>query len=463
MNLIKSSILTLAACCAAGVYASDDARIVIGSVNPIPGSIITQFNQTRITLSEPMDVATVEQVGAISYQVKEFGATGTVTPGYPIEAVKTRSGDINLQFTEDAAYELMDAGKWPVSDPGEYIISIPEGALKVTSTDGTVYTNDLITLSYKLLAPVYYVSTPDADEKVAEFDKITLQFPEYADMIVNNEFEVTLRNAGGVIVPMGEPQAIESFLSIPVANGVCSDPGIYTFYMAPGSVTLVGNETKGEQINPAISFSFECVGNQSVEVKSISPKEGIVELLAGVTVIYTKVPKSNPDCKETLKVYRDEKLIFETPNVSKRVQFAVENDDPNMVNFSFGGSAKDFLRDAGVYRIEVPEAFLMFGEEPFRLYSAPLTLEYIIQEVPKYTVSPIVGNVESLSEVTMTFANVEEVIDNKVKPDDQGDGAIELVGKNFDPVLPEIITAGNTVTFKFPETYTAPDNYTLFI
>lgn len=463
MNLIKSSFLTLALCSVAGVHAADAAKIVIGSVSPMPGTIITQFNYTRLTLSEPADVASVEQVGEISYQVKGFGALGTVTPGYSIEAVKTRNGDINVQFTADAAAELQDAGKWPVSDPGEYIITIPDGALKVTSAGGTVYTNDLITLTYDLLAPVTYVSSPKEGEKVAEFDKVTLQFSEYQGMKLNNEFDVTLRNGNGVVLPTGEPSVNENFLTIPLSDGVCSESGIYTFDMAPGSVTLLGNEVKGEQINPAISFTFECVGNQAVEIKSISPKEGVVELLAGVNVIYTMRPMSNPDCRELLKVYCDEKLVFETANNTQRVQFAIDNADPNTVNYSFGGSTKDFLRAPGVYRIEIPEGFMMFGTEEFRLYSDALSLEYIIQEKPKYTVTPKSGNVESISEVTMTFTDIAEVIDNKIEPDEQGDGGIAFFGSAIDPVNPEVITNGNSVTFIFDNTYTTPGNYYLSI
>lgn len=459
MSILRTSLLTLATACMVGAYASDADKIIISSASPMPGSIITQFNYTRLTLSEPMDVASVEQVGEISYVVKAFGADETVTPGYPIEAVKTKSGDISIQFTADAVADLQDAGSWPVTDPGKYVITIPEGALKVTSADGTVYTNDLITLTYDLLRQVVYYATPKPDEKIAEFEQITLQFPEYGSMMLNNEFDATLRNENGVIIPLGEPTSIESVLVIPLADGLCSDPGNYQFNLAAGSITLAANEERGEQINPAISFAFECVGNLKGEVKHISPEQGIVELLVGVSVYYTQKPKKNPDCTESLKVYLDDELIMEYKNTSVRVQYAIDNDDPNLVCYTFAGSVKDFLRAPGVYRIEVPEGFMKFGEGEYESFSDALSLQYIIQEKPVYTVNPAPGNVESLSEITMTFDNVTEIIDNEFTPDENGDGAISLMSNSIEPDFPAVSIDGNKITFTFSQTYTYRETY----
>ncbi|MDE5774055.1 MAG: hypothetical protein K2H86_06330 [Muribaculaceae bacterium] len=459
MSILRTSLLTLAASCIVGAYAVDTDKIVISSANPMPGSIITQFNYTRLTLSEPMDVASVEQTGEISYVVKAFGADETVTPGYPLEAVKTKSGDISIQFTADAAGELQDAGKWPVTDPGQYVITIPEGALKVTSATGEEYTNDLITLSYDLLRQVSYTATPTPDEKIAEFDQIKLQFPEYGEMIVNNEFDATLRDQNGVIIPLGEPTAIENVLIIPLAGGPCSDPSNYQFNLSAGSITLAANEELGEQINPAISFSFECVGNLKGEVKNISPEQGVVELLAGVSVYYTQRPGRNPECTESLKVYLDDEVIIEYNNTSVRVQYALDNDDPNLVCYTFGGSVSDFLRAPGVYRIEVPEGFMKFGEGDYVSYSDALSLQYIIQDIPVYTINPAPGNVDSLSEVTITFDNVTEIINNELTPDENGDGAISLMSNSIEPDFPTVSIDGNKITFTFAQTYSYRETY----
>lgn len=461
MKILQQSILALAALSAASAYAIDGSQLVVASVDPEPGSIISQFTYTRISLSEPTTVASVKTTAPITYQVESFGASATVTPGYPLELSLNKSGQLLLSFSDETYNQLLEAGKWPVSDPGRYIIDIPAGTIVVTSNEGTEYTNSDLHLSYDLLANVTFTATPAEGSKVTKFDQISLLFPDYASVTVNEEFDATLTGAGGEVIPFGIPEVSGNILNIPLKNGECSTVGKYNFNLATGSVTLSGSDRNPEQVNGPLSYSFECIGTNAVSISKISPAPGYVEVLAGVSVIYSAKPRYNAECKETLKLYFEDVVVREYDNRSVRVQYAIDNDNPNLVSYTFGGSKAEFLTDPGHYRLEVPEGFMTFGEG---LYSGPIDIEYTICAKPEVNIDPMPGNVESFSGLTLTFDGVTEIIDNGLKMDSNGDGGITMASsETVDTVEAEVTIEGNSVTLKFPETYTYREVYMVTI
>lgn len=454
------SLLALGALCA--VTASAENRIEVSSVSPMPNSVISQFNYITMVLSNPTDVQSVEVVGDIKYQVASYDLVPSITVGFDLVATRSRSGDIRIGFSDATANEIMDAGLWPVDAPGCYTVNIAEGALKVTDSAGNVYTNDAMSLSYDLIPPMRYESVPADGSKEASINDIQLDFPDFERMIVTKDFSAKLVGPKGEIA-LGEPVTANNILQVPLADGELTAAGDYTFTLAARSLDFAATEVTPGQINPAITVKFSLVGITNPTVVKLNPEQGVVESLAGVSVIYNMVPHVNKECTAELKVYRDDVELLSYNNTARYVQFAIDNDDPNTVLYTFSLSRNDIFMESGKYRIEVPQGFMYFMSAGQRMESDALTLEYEILPRFDYTVTPRPGNITSIDEIKIAFPDATKIERNNLTPNEEGNGIIIFSPQDFDNEEPVVTINGNEVTFKLSRSYSASGRYTLLL
>lgn len=453
MKKLSAALLALCAGVAMNATAADK-YIQLGSVSPMPNTMISQFNYTTIVLQEPMDVASVEQLAEITYTVTDYGVQSDVHQGLPMTVTKTKGGDLRVAFSDAVANELKEAGKWPVADAGVYTLTIPEGALKVVSEAGVEYTNETITLSWDLIPPLKYEVLPDPSKSVPELSgDVVMTFPIFPNILMTDAFKVTVKGPEGEIPMTGNCSVLENRLVIPMP-GTLGVPGEYTVTLAAGSIDLFGSEVQSQQVNPEISVKFDVAGVSKPEVISISPEQGAVEALSGVTLIYNMDPSSNPDCKETLKVFFNDEMKLEFASKSNNVQFAIDNEDPKTVNFVFVKSLADIYREPGKYRVEIPAGFMRFRSGEDFLYSEPLTLNYEIAERFDYSIDPMGGTVENIKVVTLTFKDAVKIEAMPLEKDEEGGGIIQmytLAGSSVENLIPTLEIQGDKVIMTFPD------------
>lgn len=454
-NALCLAVASIAMCAAA-------ADIVVTSVSPVPNSTITQFNQTTLVLDIP--AVSVEQVGAIYYQYCAPGDFANPQMGLNLQASKTRQGDIRISFNNDDINTLFDLGQWPMVNPGLYTLIIEENALKVTDEDGNVCGNTEMTFSYSILSDVEYEPTPNNKRPQATLkDQISIQFPTFQKVTLTENFSAKMTGPDGVEAKFGTPSCIENILVLPIEEELTAI-GYYNFNLATGSLMLNAPEGGESQLNPAINFEYNVIGIQEPVVSTISPAQGVVNLLSGVTVVYNMTPSSNRDCTENLTLSYNGKVVREYGSTSPRVQFAIDNEDPGTVCYTFGGSVADFLTEGGEYILNVPAGFMKFrtpaGETK---YSEALTLTYQIPISLNYTIDPIPGSYTELSDFVLTFPDVESIVANELEPDEEGNGIIKVYcwGENGD-YEPEVAIDGNQVILSIPTT-TERVKYIVFI
>ena len=216
MKKLSAALLALCAGVAMNATAADK-YIQLGSVSPMPNTMISQFNYTTIVPQEPMDVASVEQLAEITYTVTDYGVQSDVHQGLPMTVTKTKGGDLRVAFSDAVANELKEAGKWPVADAGVYTITIPEGALKVVSEAGVEYTNETITLSWDLIPPLKYEVLPDPSKSVPELSgDVVMTFPIFPNILMTDAFKVTVKGPEGEIPMTGNCSVLENRLVFPL-------------------------------------------------------------------------------------------------------------------------------------------------------------------------------------------------------------------------------------------------------
>lgn len=455
------SLLALGALSA--MTASAENLIEVSSVNPMPNSVISQFNYTTMVLSNPADVQSVELVGDLRYQVESYDLVPSITMGHELVATRTRDGHgIRIGFSDETANKLMDDGLWPVDDPGRYVVNIASGALKVTDSAGNVYTNADMSLIYDLIPPLRYGSLPEADSKEASISEIQLNFPDFERMMVTEDFSATLVGPQGEI-SLGNPVVTNNVLEVPLTDGELSAAGEYTFTLAARSLDFASTEFTPGQTNPVITVKFTLVGVTNPTVVKLDPEQGIVESLAGVSVVYNMVPHVNKECSAELKVYRDDVEIQSFNNLGRNVQFAIDNDDPNTVLYTFSLNRNDILVESGKYRVEVPQGFMYFTSGGKRMESDALTLEYEILPRFDYIITPRQGNITSINELKIVFPDATKIERNALVPNDDGYGIIIFSPQDLDNEEPEVIINGNEVTFKLSQSYSASGRYSLLL
>lgn len=450
MNIIKTALLGVVGCVAFSVSAQ--SPIEISSVSPLPGSTVKQFNYTTIVLSDPIEPTALRTRGKIYYDVRNFTPGSIAETGYTLQATLTRAGEIRIGFTEDVAADLMEQGRWPLTEAGIYSIHIPANCLQISDEDGNRYVNpEEIVYEYNVIPAVDYTVSPSGEGDIAKIENnIILTFNKFTKVNLTSDFKARLSSPSTQIA-LGTPQVQENVLVIPVPEEVV-DPATYTFTLAQGSVELTDSEILGDQINPEINITYNVVGISKPILTSYRPKPGIIESLTSVTLIYNMPPNRNPDCTETLKLYRNDMLILEYDNKSTLVQYAMDNDDPNLVSYQFTKDIKKIYKTSGVYRLEVPEGFMRFNNGVEMVYSEAFSAEYIIPKKFDYAIDPLPGTYTELETFTLTFPEVAEITANELVPDEEGNGVIKLIVYSGEEDLePDMVIEGNRVTFTVPK------------
>lgn len=469
MNLFKSAILTLAATVAAGAWAADNPHFEVVSASPMSGSVIRQFNYTTMVVSLPgegEEVSAVEilEPGGVYYSVESYSDLASIGVGFPMTVAKTKAGDLRIQMTNEAIAQAKEAGMYPIVQAGRYILRVDEDAFRVVSESGKVYYSPEIEFVYDLLPEAPYTANPAPDSKVSVVrDMISLQFDTFGKVAVTDDFAATVISDSGLEVALGAPTAMENMLMIPLANGVIDAPGEYELILKAGSVRLFDADEVADQVNPEISYKFNVLGMATPMITEMGPTPGIVEELGSVYVVYNMVPRVNPDCKETLKLYRDEEVILEYDNTSRNVQFSLDDEDPGTVCFVFVRSVAEIYRESGTYRLEVPAGFLKFDSGDQTYYTDPIEYTYEIPRKWDFTIDPIPGNVESIKEFTITFPDAVSIVQNELVADEDGDGIVKLYCWEVDDVnTPDVTITGNVIKFVVPE-QTTPSKYLLML
>lgn len=451
MNIIKTALLGVMGIAAFSVSAQNP--IEISSVSPLPGSTVKQFNYTTIVLSDPIEPTALRTRGKIYYDVRKFTPGSLPEIGYTLKATLTRAGEIRIGFTEDDAADLMEQGRWPLTEAGIYSIHIPANCLQISDEEGNRYVNpEEIVYEYNVIPAVDYTVSPSNVGEIAKIENnIIFTFNKFTKVSVTSDFKATLSSSRTEIT-LGEPQVQENILAIPVPEEVV-DPATYTFTLAQGSVELSDSEILADQINPEINITYNVVGVSKPILTNYRPKAGIVEELGSVVLTYNMPANRNPNCTETLKLYRNDRLILEYDNKSTFVQYPMDNDDPNQIYYIFTKDRNKIYKSPGEYRLEVPEGFMQFDNGVEIVYSDAFSAEYIIPKKFDYSIDPLPGTYSELETFTLTFPEVAEITANELVADEDGNGIIKLIVYSGEEDLePEMLINGNKVTFTVPKT-----------
>lgn len=441
--------------------------VAVATVTPQTSEPLTQFIGADVTFEGVSSIKSVEVVGDLGYKVyNPLDALSTGTPGYPMTAyLMPRGAGLSLNITDEKVSELQSTNRWPVADFGAYVITAPEGALKITDTAGTVYTNAAIELTYTLIPAQTPWINPDPAKHQNSLQKFAVTFGGFDSLAKLNAAAATLT------LPSGDKAALEvSAMSGAIMLSAAeeyTEPGDYVLELAAGSFAMSNEEGTKKQYNPAVKATYTIGKDPTIAASTLMatyPEQGVVEQMGFISLTFAGVPRANKACTAPATISRDGVVLAELPTSNgAKIQGGVEGEAPEHVTLVFAPVREPYY-EPGEYEVYIPGGFFLFGGNEA---SNEIKLKYTINPVIPAVFDPAPGIVEEIpSRITLTYEGVKSIKVNELKENEEGTGVIRVYTfvkafeHNIDPV---VTTEGNKVTFDLGQAYDAKGRYALVV
>lgn len=160
------------------------------------------------------------------------------------------------------------------------------------------------------------------------------------------------------------------------------------------------------------------------ELKGTLPREGVVARLVSVDLNFAGNPHPNLACPNPATLTDPTGMTYSiySTQQSKLQQYSEGMADTEIL-IVFASSP---LSSPGLYTVHIPAEFIYFNDEDgTKSYNEEINLEYEILKPAKIVCDPVPGYYNVIpTTITVTFPEVETIVDNKVVPDEDNQGSI---------------------------------------
>ncbi|MDE5881257.1 MAG: hypothetical protein K2H60_05960 [Muribaculaceae bacterium] len=392
------------------------------SLNPTTGSYVDEIETVELAFP------TVKGVEEVENYTNSMLLTNVTTGAiYNVSAVRNTRAEEGTAFTLHFIKEGQEEAT-VITEPGEYELIIKEGAFAYANEsedaelEGESIKVQEITATYKI-AGVAYVFAPESGSVVEDLSSVTITFPEYKGINLQEEKYVNgivLTNvttgeeymlAGAILDTRNEAGSsyIMHFTS-ELAGDVTpiTQPGEYVLNIQDG-VFYYGDDVETAEKLPAMSAQYVIAGTpvlltpaSGAQVEELS--EVYINFLTEEEVSYEgiKDPRAiileNTTTGEVYTLAGDPVQIGRTENdgITFQIRFVAEGEDDAAV-----------ITTAGTYVLTINEGAFLIGEEK----SVAIEATYVIDGTTG--VSEVLG--EEASEYNVYTVNGVQVLKNADK------------------------------------------------
>lgn len=392
----------------------------VESVTPANGSVLTSFTGVTVNFKGDVEIASAV-ANDIIYSVQNPAAGAATNVGFALEAVvNPDKKSILLTFSEEDEALLKEAGQWPVTNPGYYNIPIDANHIVITAADGTMYGNTYMGVQYEVIPETNVAYTPAEGKYFAELNEITATFDGMKTVApLEFAFGTPSLKKGETTYTLSTPVVEGNKLTFTV-DPAPTEVGDYVFNIPAHLYTLTPtDEHFAAYQNPELTHTFTIMEKPSL-VRSTPANEAIVAYIANVNLLFSAPAERNKAVTEPATLTCNGDVIGSLTN--KNVTYPTNEDDPNSVDFAF---FREKMSTPGAYKFTVPAGFFTVLGVP----TDEIVINFTIEEPVEWTIEPKANSmITSLPAVTLTFDGIDEIVDNKLQPDEEeGAGAVTIV------------------------------------
>lgn len=415
-------------------------NIDIASTVPAQNDVVNSF--TGITLNfQNIEIASAEARG-ITYSVQNPAVSPFGNVGLELEAVvNPDKHSVLLTFSEADEAALKQAGKWPVTDPGYYTINIDPNHIIITDVNGVKYGNSFLSTRFEVVPETAIDYTPADGTYFPELSEMTLTFKDIKTIeAVDFATEKVTLTKGETDYPV-TTVIKDNVITVSTAKPI-AEVGKYTLKVPAHLYNLTpANTADAAYQNGPISHVFTI--QSAPKLNRVVPANGSkVDFLTNVDFFFSAPVSSNTACKEeaTLKNANGD-VLYSIRNRSCKYPGA--EDDPNYVGIQFSTDKNAIA--PGTYTLEVPAAYWKISGVP----TEAMTLTYTVIEPTEWSIEPKNNSmVENIKDIVLSFPGATNIVNNGLKPDDDGYGGVQIYSTGRDALFDPVVTIdGSKVIF----------------
>ncbi|MCM1291740.1 MAG: hypothetical protein NC201_04855 [Prevotella sp.] len=408
------------------------------SVTPADETIMNAF--TGITLNFDKEIVSAVADGVYYTVMNPLDDSFTPTVGLSLEAVvNPDKKSVLLTFSEADEAMLKEAGKWPVSDPGFYKVSIDKNQIVLTDAEGTMYGNTFVQAQYEVVPETNATFAPSADVYFSELKDMTITF---ADVAKVEKYDLCWDQVSLTDGTNSYPCAVTvegNKATVSVSEAI-TEKGTYTLNVPAHyfKITPAG-ENAAPYLCQALTHNY--VIEAAPRLVRTTPTEGAeLNYFSNATLIFSAPVSRNKNCDQAASLKLDGKEVATMTN--RNVTYPTYEDDPNSVDFPF---YREKNKTAGTYTLTIPAGFFTVKGVP----TEEITLTFSVVAPQPYTISPKNHQmISSLPAVTVTFPGATAIEDNHLTANEEGSGAVNILNLGQQASISFTTTIeGNTIVY----------------